>query len=76
MVAGGAGGDWCVASGGHAIATPNSNGLAGRYPLAVPHREGVFVAGGWFGPVGLLSDASIASAAAVARELVNDTSAA
>ena len=60
----------------HAITTPDGNGLAGRYPLAVPDREGVFVAGDWVGPVGHLSDASIASAAAVARQLVADITAA
>ena len=60
----------------HAITTPDSTGLAGRYPLAVPDREGVFVAGDWVGPVGHLSDASIASAAAVARQLVADITAA
>jgi hypothetical protein len=60
----------------HAITTPDRNGLDGRYPLAVPDREGVFVAGDWVGPIGHLSDASIASAAAVARQLVADITAA
>jgi len=51
----------------HAITTPDSIGLAGRYPSAVPDRDGVFVAGDWVGPVGTLSDAAIASAAEAAR---------
>jgi phytoene dehydrogenase-like protein len=53
----------------HAITTPDSGGLAGRYPHAVPDRSGVFVAGDWVGPVGHLSDAAIASAATVAERL-------
>jgi phytoene dehydrogenase-like protein len=51
----------------HAITTPDRNGLAGRYPHAVPDRDGVFVAGDWVGSVGHLSDAAVASAAEVAR---------
>lgn len=36
-------------------------GLAGRPPVEVAHLPGVFLAGDWVGPVGLLADASLAS---------------
>jgi phytoene dehydrogenase-like protein len=38
-----------------------SSGLAGRPPVAVAGTPGLFVAGDWAGPVGWLSDASLAS---------------
>ncbi len=41
-------------------------GLAGRMPVAVPDCPGVFVAGDWVGPAGLLADASVASGRAAA----------
>ncbi|MDH3684241.1 MAG: hypothetical protein OEV40_30335, partial [Acidimicrobiia bacterium] len=47
-------------------------GMGSPFYFSVPDREGVFVAGDWVGPVGHLSDASIASAAAVARQVVAD----
>jgi phytoene dehydrogenase-like protein len=37
------------------------SGLAGRPPVAVAGTPGLFVAGDWAGPVGWLSDASLAS---------------
>jgi glycine/D-amino acid oxidase-like deaminating enzyme len=37
------------------------SGLAGRPPVAVAGTTGLFVAGDWTGPVGWLSDASLAS---------------
>ena len=37
------------------------HGLAGRPPVAVPDLPGVFVAGDWVGPDGLLADAVFAS---------------
>jgi phytoene dehydrogenase-like protein len=39
-------------------------GLKGRPPVEVPGMRGVFVAGDWVGPVGLLADASLVSAEA------------
>ena len=49
-----------------AIATAASGGLAGRPPVAVPDRNGVFVVGDWVGPKGHLADAVLASATAAA----------
>jgi phytoene dehydrogenase-like protein len=50
-----------------ALPTPAGGGLAGRPPVTVADRPGAFVAGDWVGPVGLLSDASFASAADAGR---------
>ena len=36
-------------------------GLAGRPPVVVPGTTGVFVAGDWVGPEGVLVDASVSS---------------
>lgn len=52
------------------IATAAGGGLAGRPPVAVPDRPGVFVAGDWVGPEGHLTDAVAASARAAARAAV------
>jgi phytoene dehydrogenase-like protein len=41
-------------------------GLRGRPPVEVPGMHGVFVAGDWVGPVGLLADASLVSGEAAA----------
>jgi phytoene dehydrogenase-like protein len=41
-------------------------GLRGRPPVQVPGMRGVYVAGDWVGPVGLLADASLVSAEAAA----------
>lgn len=41
-------------------------GLAGRPGVAVPDRTGIFLAGDWVGRVGLLADASAASAVGAA----------
>ena len=49
-----------------AIATATTGGLAGRPPVAVPDRAGVFVVGDWVGPTGHLADAVLASARAAA----------
>lgn len=46
-----------------AVPTPASGGLVGRAPVADPGRPGVFLAGDWVGPVGMLADASIDSGA-------------
>jgi phytoene dehydrogenase-like protein len=50
-----------------ALPAAAAGGLAGRPPVAAADRPGAFVAGDWVGPVGMLSDASLASAAAAAR---------
>ena len=53
-----------------AIATDAGGGLAGRPPVEVPGRPGVFVVGDWVGPWGHLADAVLASAADAARAAV------
>jgi phytoene dehydrogenase-like protein len=50
--------------------TAAAGGLAGRPTVAVEGRDGVFVAGDWVGPVGLLADASLASGVEAARQAV------
>jgi phytoene dehydrogenase-like protein len=50
-----------------ALPVPAAGGLAGRPAVAVPDRPGAFISGDWVGPVGLLSDASFASAAAAGK---------
>jgi phytoene dehydrogenase-like protein len=55
-----------VVSGG--MPTAAAGGLAGRPPVAVEGHPGVFVAGDWVGPEGLLFDAVAASAAAAGRQ--------
>lgn len=41
---------------------PGRGGLSGRYGPVVPEAEGLYVAGDWVGPEGMLSDAAVASA--------------
>ena len=53
-----------------AVASAEQGGLAGRPPVAVPDRPGVFVAGDWVGPDGHLVDAVLASAEAAARAAI------
>src|SRR5262249_19043383 len=55
--------------------TPAAGGVAGRPAVAVSDRPGAFVAGDWVGPVGLLSDASIASAVAAGQRAAQHASA-
>lgn len=50
-----------------ALATAAAGGLAGRPDAVLPGLAGVFLAGDWVGPEGLLADASLASAARAAR---------
>jgi phytoene dehydrogenase-like protein len=50
-----------------ALPTAAAGGLAGRPRHDLADVPGVFVAGDWVGPVGMLSDASLASAVAAAR---------
>ncbi len=52
------------------LPTAVAGGLRGRPDVAVPHAEGVFVAGDWVGPRGLLADASLASARRAAEAIV------
>jgi phytoene dehydrogenase-like protein len=54
----------------HALPAPGA-GLAGRPPVAVPELPGVFVAGDWVGPIGLLADASLSSARAASRSVTS-----
>ena len=53
----------------HALPRPGS-GLAGRPPVEVASHPGVFVAGDWVGPEGMLADASLASAERAATRAV------
>ena len=55
-----------VVSGG--LPTAAGGGLAGRPPVEVDGHPGVFVAGDWVGPEGLLFDAVAASAVAAGRQ--------
>jgi phytoene dehydrogenase-like protein len=59
----------------HGRPLPGS-GLAGRPPVAVPDAPGLFVAGDWVGPEGLLADAVFASgrdAGRAAAAMVDET---
>ena len=51
----------------HGMPTVANGGLAGRPPVAVEGRPGLFVAGDWVGTEGLLADAAVASGRAAAR---------
>ena len=53
----------------HASPRPGA-GLAGRPPVGVGAAPGLFVAGDWVGPIGMLSDASFASGEAAAAAAV------
>jgi hypothetical protein len=57
------------------IATATSGGLAGRPPVTVPDRDGLFVVGDWVGPTGHLADAVLASARAAAGAAIAHVSA-
>jgi predicted NAD/FAD-dependent oxidoreductase len=50
----------------HALPRPGS-GLAGRPAVKVASSPGLFVAGDWVGPTGLLADAAVSSGEAAAR---------
>lgn len=52
----------------NAIVTAEGGGLAGRPGAVVPTVSGLFLAGDWVGPEGLLADASLASAKRAAAE--------
>ncbi len=53
----------------HALPRPGS-GLGGRPAIDATGTAGVFIAGDWVGPVGLLADASLASGEAAGRAAV------
>ncbi len=50
----------------HGTPLAASGGLRGRPQVAVPGRSGLFVAGDWVGPTGMLADAAAASGSAAA----------
>jgi phytoene dehydrogenase-like protein len=54
----------------HALATAERGGLPGRPPVEVGQVAGLFVAGDWVGPEGLLADASLASGYAAAQAIL------
>lgn len=54
----------------HDLPTAAAAGLRGRPGVAVPGADGVYVAGDWVGPEGLLADASLASARQAAAAVV------
>jgi phytoene dehydrogenase-like protein len=54
----------------HALVTAAQDGTGGRPGPEVPGIPGLFVAGDWVGPSGILADAALASAEAAARMIV------
>lgn len=50
-----------------------AGGLAGRPPVTVPEASGLFLAGDWVGPEGILSDAAAASGWDAAERAVAGT---
>jgi phytoene dehydrogenase-like protein len=59
----------------NAIATAEGNGTSGRPGPAVHDVPGLFVAGDWVGSVGLLADASLASARQAATMIIQSEAA-
>jgi phytoene dehydrogenase-like protein len=57
----------------HALPAPG-RGLAGRPAVAVPGVDGVWVAGDWVGPVGMLADASLSSGELAGRSAADHAS--
>ncbi|MDI4649036.1 phytoene desaturase family protein [Cohnella hashimotonis] len=55
----------------HAVADAASGGLSGRPGTAVQGRPGMYVAGDWVGPSGMLLNASLASAREAARCIID-----
>lgn len=53
----------------HALVTAEGGGLSGRPDVAVPGARGLFLAGDWVGPEGMLADASLASARRAAKQI-------
>jgi phytoene dehydrogenase-like protein len=60
----------------HYLPTAESGGLPGRISPTVAEIAGLLVAGDWVGPVGLLADASLASARAAAMAILDEKSSA
>lgn len=54
----------------NALVTAEGGGLAGRPGPAVPGIPGLYVAGDWVGPTGMLSDAALASARLAAETIL------
>jgi phytoene dehydrogenase-like protein len=54
----------------NAVATASAGGTAGRPAPEVPGMPGLWLAGDWVGPEGLLADASLASAARAAERVL------
>jgi phytoene dehydrogenase-like protein len=54
----------------HALPEAALGGTRGRPGPCVPDVPGLYVAGDWVGPEGLLADASLASARAAARAIL------
>jgi phytoene dehydrogenase-like protein len=54
----------------NALVTADGGGLAGRPGPAVPGIPGLYVAGDWVGPTGMLSDAALASAKLAAATIL------
>ena len=54
----------------HGLPRAHEGGLHGRPTVAVPERPNVFLAGDWVGPLGMLADASVATAAESARRVL------
>ena len=57
----------------NALVTADGGGLAGRPGPAVPGIPGLYVAGDWVGPTGMLSDAALASARLAAETILAST---
>jgi phytoene dehydrogenase-like protein len=55
----------------HAMPLASEGGRAGRPPVAVAERPGLYVAGDWVGPTGLLADAALSSARDAAAAIVS-----
>ncbi len=51
----------------HRLVTAEAGGLSGRPEVKVDHLGGLYIAGDWVGPEGLLADASFASGKAAAK---------
>lgn len=56
----------------NALVMAERDGTPGRPGPAVPEVRGLYVAGDWVGPEGMLSDASLASARRAAMMILND----
>ncbi|MFC0211584.1 phytoene desaturase family protein [Paenibacillus chartarius] len=57
----------------HSVATAADGGLAGRPPVAVEGKPGLYAAGDWVGPEGMLVNASLLSARRAARAILEES---